>query len=40
MLLVIPIGVLIVFRQISTQKGIRIELLEEKSNMDGTAVEL
>ena len=40
MLLVIPIGVLIVFRQISTQKFIRLELLEEKSNMDGTAVEL
>ena len=40
MLLVIPIGVLIVFRQISTQKFIRLELLEEKNNMDGTAVEL
>lgn len=40
MLLVIPIGILIIFRQISTQKGIRIELLEEKVNMDGTIVEL
>ncbi len=40
MLLVIPIGVLIVFRQISTQKGIRVELMEEKSSMDGVVVEL
>ncbi len=40
MLLVIPIGVIIVFRQISTQKGIRVELMEEKSSMDGTMVEL
>ena len=40
MLLVIPIGTLIVFRQISTQRGIRVELLETKSAMDGTVVEL
>ena len=40
MLLVIPIGVMIVFRQISTQKGIRVELMEEKSSMDGVVVEL
>ncbi len=40
MLLVIPIGIAIVFRQISTQKGIRVELLETKSAMDGTIVEL
>ncbi len=40
MLLVIPIGVAITFRQISTQKGIRVELMEEKSLMDGTMVEL
>ena len=40
MLLVIPIGVLIVFRQVSTQKGIRVELMQEKSNMDGVVVEL
>ncbi len=40
MLFVIPIGVLIVFRQISTQKGIRVELLKEKTSMDGTMVEL
>ena len=40
MLLVIPLGVIIVFRQISTQKGIRVELMEEKASMDGTMVEL
>ena len=40
MLLVIPIGVLIVLRQITTQKGIRITLLETKANMDGSLVEL
>ena len=40
MLLVIPIGVIIVLRQIHTQKGIRVELMEEKSSMDGTMVEL
>ena len=40
MLLVIPIGVIIVLAQINSQKGIRIELLESKSSMDGTIVEL
>ena len=40
MMLVIPIGVFIVFKQISSQKGIRVELLESKSQMDGTIVEL
>lgn len=40
MLFVIPIGVVIIFRQISTQKGIRVELMEEKASMDGTMVEL
>lgn len=40
MLLVVPFGVFIVYRQISTQKGIRVELLEEKSKMDGSMVEL
>lgn len=40
MLLVIPIGMGIVMRQISTQRGIRVELLETKSAMDGTVVEL
>lgn len=40
MMLVIPIGTAIVLRQISTQRGIRVELLETKSAMDGTIVEL
>ena len=40
MMLVIPFGVFIVFKQISSQKGIRVELLESKSEMDGTIVEL
>lgn len=40
MLLVIPIGIAIVLRQISTQKGIRVALLETKSAMDGAFVEL
>jgi len=40
MLLVIPIGVFIVFKQINSQRGIRVELLESKSAMDGTIVEL
>ena len=40
MLLVIPIGVFIVLKQIKSQKGIRVELLESKSEMDGTIVEL
>ena len=40
MLLVIPIGVFIVLKQIKSQKGIRVELIESKSGMDGTIVEL
>lgn len=40
MMLVIPIGVFIVLKQINSQKGIRVELLESKSQMDGTIVEL
>lgn len=40
MLLVIPVGIAIVFRQIHTQKGIRVELLELKAHMDGAIVEL
>lgn len=40
MLLVIPIGIIIVLCQINSQKGIRVELLESKSQMDGTMVEL
>lgn len=39
MMLVIPIGIGIVLRQISTQRGIRVDLLETKSAMDGTMVE-
>ena len=40
MLLVIPLGILIVLKQISSQRGIRVELLDSKSKMDGTIVEL
>lgn len=40
MLLVIPIGIFIVLKQINSQKGIRVELLESKSQIDGTIVEL
>lgn len=40
MLFVIPIGLVIIFWQISTQKGIRVELMEEKASMDGVMVEL
>lgn len=40
MLLVVPIGIAIVFRQIATQRGIRVELLETKAAMDGSIVEL
>ena len=40
MMLVIPIGVWIVMKQIKSQKGIRVELLESKSQMDGSIVEL
>mgnify|MGYP004606645743 FL=1 len=40
MLMVIPIGVAIVLAQINSQRGIRVELLERKSSMDGTIVEL
>lgn len=39
-ILVIPVGTFIVFRQISTQKGIRVELMDTKADMDGTMVEL
>ncbi len=38
--LVIPVGTFLVFRQISTQKGIRVELMETRADMDGTMVEL
>ncbi len=40
MMFVIPIGIFIVLKQINSQKGIRVELLESKSQMDGTIVEL
>ncbi len=40
MLLVIPIGIFLVLMQINSQRGIRVELLESKSGMDGTIVEL
>lgn len=40
MFMVVPIGTIIVLRQISTQKGIRVQLMEEKSTMDGAVVEL
>ncbi len=39
-ILVIPVGTFIVLRQIGTQKGIRVELMETKADMDGMMVEL
>ena len=39
-ILVIPVGTFLVFRQISTQKGIRVGLMETRADMDGTMVEL
>lgn len=38
--LVIPVGTFIVLRQIGTQKGIRVELMGTKADMDGAMVEL
>jgi ATP-binding cassette subfamily B protein len=38
--LVMPVGLAIVLRQITTQKGIRIDLLRKKEEIDGTVVEL
>lgn len=40
MLMVIPIGITIILAQINSQRGIRVELLERKSSMDVTIVEL
>lgn len=40
MIFVVPVGTIIVFRQISTQQGIRVELVKSKASMDGTVVEL
>lgn len=37
---VIPVGLFIVWRQITTQRGIRVDLMEQKAEMDGTMVEL
>ncbi len=39
-ILVIPVGTFLVFCQISTQRGIRVELMETRADMDGTIVEL
>ncbi len=39
-ILVIPVGTFLVLRQIATQRGIRVELMETKAHMDGTMVEL
>lgn len=39
-ILVIPVGTGIVLRQITTQKGIRVELMNTKAELDGTMVEL
>ena len=40
MLLVVPTGLAVVFVQIASQKGIRIDLLAQKSTLDGITVEL
>lgn len=40
MLLVIPTGLFIIAKQISSQKGIRIDLLRGKEKIDGTTVEV
>lgn len=40
MILVIPAGLLIVIRQISSQKGIRVSLLRGKEEIDGKVVEM
>ncbi len=40
MMLVVPVGTILVFAQIRSQRGIRVELLESKAGMDGTIVEL
>ncbi len=40
MILVIPVGLLIVIKQISSQKGIRVALLRGKEQIDGTVVEM
>jgi ATP-binding cassette subfamily B protein len=40
MILVIPSGLFIVFRQIASQKGIRVTLLRGKEKIDGKVVEM
>jgi len=40
MILVIPIGLFIVVKQVSSQKGIRISLLRGKEKIDGKVVEM
>lgn len=40
MILVVPTGLFIIFKQISSQKGIRVTLLRGKEKIDGTVVEM
>ncbi len=40
MVLVIPTGIFIIIKQISSQKGIRVSLLRGKEKIDGTVVEM
>ncbi len=40
MILVIPVGLLLVITQISSQKGIRVSLLRSKEKIDGAVVEM
>jgi ATP-binding cassette, subfamily B, bacterial len=40
MVLVVPTGLFIIFKQISSQKGIRVELLRGKERTDGNVVEV
>jgi len=40
MILVIPTGILIILKQISSQKGIRVALLRGKEKIDGAVVEM
>lgn len=40
MILVIPTGLLIIIKQISSQKGIRVDLLRGKEKIDGAVIEM
>lgn len=40
MILVIPTGIFIIIKQVSSQKGIRVSLLRGKEKIDGTVVEV